>query len=77
MLIADSHPTLNERNKILCEFIPYAHRQIISLECALGLADRDASRFGTAYAPTLLHQHMREAESLWAGCENTFMQRTQ
>ena len=66
------NPNLNERNKILCEFIPYTHRRM-SRNCALGLAEVMREVWDCVCTDSI-DQHMREAESLWAGCENTFMQ---
>jgi len=64
-------PNLNQRNKILCEFIPFAHRRM-SRDCALELS-RVMREVWDYVCTDPMHQHMREAESLWAGCENTFM----
>ena len=63
-------PNLGERNKILCEFIPFAHRRM-SRKCALGLA-RVMREVWDCVCTDPMDQHMREAESLWEGCENTF-----
>jgi len=64
-------PNLNERNKVLCEFIPFAHRRL-SRECTMELATV-MRQVWDCVCTDPLHQHIREAESLWAGCENTFM----
>lgn len=63
-------PNLNERNKILCEFLPFAHRRL-SRECTMELATV-MRHVWDCVCTDPLHQHIREAESLWAGCENTF-----
>lgn len=63
-------PNLGERNKILCEFIPFAHRRM-SRKCAMGLA-RVMREVWDCVCTDPMDQHMREAESLWEGCENTF-----
>jgi hypothetical protein len=63
-------PNLGERNKILCEFIPFAHRRM-SHKCALALA-RIMREVWDCVCTDPMDQHMREAESLWQGCENTF-----
>ena len=63
-------PNLGERNKILCEFIPFAHRRM-SRKCAMGLV-RVMREVWDCVCTDPMDQHMREAESLWEGSENTF-----
>ena len=63
-------PNLGERNKILCEFIPFAHRRM-SRKCAMGLV-RVMREVWDCVCTDPMDQHMQEAESLWEGCENTF-----
>ena len=64
-------PNLGERNKILCEFIPFAHKRM-SKSCAMELA-LVMREVWDCVCTDPIDQHMREAESLWMGCENTFI----
>ena len=64
-------PNLGERNKILCEFIPFAHKRMAK-SCAMELAIVMREVWDCVCTDPI-DQHMREAESLWMGCENTFI----
>jgi len=63
-------PNFGERNKILCDFIPFAHRRM-SKKMAISLA-KEMRFIWDAVCSDSVEQHIREAESLWRGCEITF-----
>ena len=71
MLIADSHPT---SMSVIRYYASLYHLltadYLVSVPWSLATVMRQV---WDCVCTDPLHQHIREAESLWGGCENTFM----
>jgi hypothetical protein len=63
-------PDFNKRNEVLVNFIKYAHARM-SRRSAMILARQIHSHWGILCRADI-STHIHCAESLWAGCENTF-----
>ena len=61
----------NKRNDILCDFIPYAHSRM-SYDSAMLIA-KQMRVLWDFFCTDPMSEHMKQAESLWNGCEQTFL----
>lgn len=64
-------PDLSKRNEVLVNFIKYAHARM-SRKCAMILA-RQIHSLWSKICKADEKTHMRSAESLWDGCESTYI----
>jgi hypothetical protein len=64
-------PDLSKRNEVLVNFIKYSHARM-SRRCAMILA-RQIHRLWSNICKADEKTHMRSAESLWDGCESTYI----
>ena len=64
-------PDFSKRNEVLVNFIKYAHARM-SRRCAMILA-RQIHTLWSILCRADQSSHMRSAESLWSGCESTYI----
>jgi hypothetical protein len=65
-------PNFSERNKILCDFVAYSFNRMSQGNTYV--LSRVMRKLWDSICNDSLEQHLREAESLWHGCQNTFIQ---
>ena len=69
--VSDRYDTdYSKRNEILCNFIAYAHPRM-SRECAMKLSEQMRILWDFFCTDSMV-EHMKQAHSLWMGCEKTF-----